>query len=79
VIYDNTVFILGAGASVPYGYPTGKELREYICSHFKERFGEIEETNVSYTNRFSDTFKKSSTGSIDLFLSRNTQFSEIGR
>jgi len=32
---QNTVFILGAGASKPYGYPTGQELREYICKEFQ--------------------------------------------
>jgi hypothetical protein len=32
---QNTVFILGAGASTPYGYPTGQELRDYICKEFQ--------------------------------------------
>ena len=34
MIKEETVFILGAGASCPYGYPDGKELREQICSNF---------------------------------------------
>jgi hypothetical protein len=31
MIDTETVFILGAGASKPYGYPTGYELKEFIC------------------------------------------------
>lgn len=31
MITENTIFILGAGASKPYGFPTGAELREQIC------------------------------------------------
>ena len=27
----NTVFILGAGASKPFGFPTGAELKNNIC------------------------------------------------
>lgn len=30
MIKTNTLFILGAGASKPFGYPTGKELRDLI-------------------------------------------------
>jgi hypothetical protein len=26
-----TLFVIGAGASVPYGYPTGKQLKQTIC------------------------------------------------
>ena len=31
-IKENTVFVLGAGASIPFGYPTGDGLRESICA-----------------------------------------------
>ena len=31
MISEETLFILGAGASKPYRYLTGKELRKYIC------------------------------------------------
>ena len=30
-----TVLVLGAGASVPYGYPTGDELIDIIIEHTK--------------------------------------------
>lgn len=32
MITDETVFILGAGASAPYCYPTGNQLRRKIIS-----------------------------------------------
>jgi len=37
VITEDTVFILGAGASAPYGYPTGYELRRLIIEEFPKR------------------------------------------
>jgi len=37
MIEPETVFILGAGASAPYGYPTGAELITAICDHFPGR------------------------------------------
>jgi hypothetical protein len=80
VIENNTVFILGAGASAPYGYPTGEQLREYICLHFEDEFGRIKDNpSTSVVQEFCYTFKRSSTRSIDLFLSRNDRFSEIGK
>ena len=33
-----TVFILGAGASVPYGYSTAANLRASIISDFRNRY-----------------------------------------
>ena len=32
MINTNTVFVLGAGASIPYGFPSGAELREILCA-----------------------------------------------
>ena len=34
MIMEKTVFILGAGASCPYGYPDGKKLRTEIIQNF---------------------------------------------
>lgn len=85
-----TVFILGAGASVPYGYPTGEGLREDICKNFLDRIvGLVKEvyssqpdvalTTAKETQRFTSAFLNSSTPSIDLFLSRNISFADIGK
>lgn len=86
MITTDTVFILGAGASNLYGYPTGEELREVILNKFCSS-GEIK--NILYNSKiimdfmdldeFRAAFFKSSTPSIDLFLARNNQFSELGK
>lgn len=84
----DTVFILGAGASRPYGYPTGRKLRDYICTDFNTLFPNILKNStlpglkaqiVSETEQFTKIFKNSSTLSIDLFLARNPHFSDIGK
>lgn len=83
-----TVFVLGAGASVPYGFPTGKRLRDDICKHFKHELETLIEevgspTGVEVMGKeagsFARIFYESSTTSIDLFLARNQEFSEIGK
>jgi hypothetical protein len=90
MITENTVFILGAGASVPYGYPTGAGLRKDICQKFVKRIISMG-NKISHppdsevrailekARPFCEAFFKSSTPSIDLFLNRNRHFSEIGK
>jgi len=83
MIKENTVFILGAGASKPYGFPTGANLRNYICKEFPEKYSKLFEgsghAKFASAENFSDAFFKSSTPSIDLFLSRNPNYSDIGK
>lgn len=92
MIAEKTVFILGAGASYPYGYPTGKELRKYIYSDFKSYFQQFSDyyytnetisssanTLFSEVDAFTKSFKDSSDLSIDLFLACNDKFSKIGK
>jgi hypothetical protein len=93
MIEKRTVFILGAGASCPYGFPTAKALRSKIIGEFvsayesllKERQKSgINGINEGYPSaadatRFANCFDVSSTESIDLFLSRHPQFKTIGK
>ena len=89
MIKEPTVFILGAGASYPYGYPTGQELRQQICSSFVEDRNNYLSRNkqidphIALTLRnaegFAQTFYNSSTKSIDLFLSRNPEVMLLGK
>ena len=91
MITDDTLFILGAGASLPYGYPTGKDLRRIICKEFPQDYSTLLNRKASpdpdyfgdeviyIAQNFADYFFKSSTPSIDLFLARNHNFSDIGR
>jgi len=89
MISEKTVFVLGAGASWPYGYPTGKELRREIisnyardCQHYLERNVRnkaLVPQEVAKAKRFAETFDKSGTKSIDLFLATNPEFMRDGK
>ena len=85
-----TVFVLGAGASKPYGYPTGIELRNKIIHRFHERLNnfsfsgkELSEANrrnlIHKSQDLTVRFERSGIYSIDKFLSLNTNLSNIGR
>jgi len=95
MIEKRTVFILGAGASCPYGFPTARGLRTRIIEDFVGQYRQhaiesqprlhdkrgnfaVSSAEESAT-KFVSTFNLSSTESIDLFLSRQPQFREIGR
>lgn len=90
MITENTVFILGAGASKPYGFPTALELRKDIIRNFSKQYHNklIEDRRLSHSEKapiendikeLIDTFKLSSTKSIDLFLSRNKKYYGLGK
>ncbi len=86
MIEKETVFILGAGASKPYGFPTGQELRKKIIQHFEEDLNSIlesdrdlfkDEPNFSVSQRaksFLVQFDESDLP-IDLFLSLHSELS----
>jgi hypothetical protein len=79
-----TVFILGAGASCPYGYPSAARLRELICvnvgfmDHYRASLKNAG-VPVEQISRFRDTFKRSHVRSIDLFLSMNPKLAILGK
>ncbi|MGE5499763.1 MAG: hypothetical protein ACM3Q2_16955 [Syntrophothermus sp.] len=90
MITKPTVFVLGAGASVPYGFPTGAELRLSICKNFHNKLSGIR-SSVAYIknhepdeletqcNNFTKAFMNSGNSSIDLFLSRRREFYDLGK
>ena len=90
MITEPTLFILGAGASKPYGYPTGRELRKQIIKESPKYFGNtldktprIPDHNKHIRNvelgKFVHAFEKSSVESIDKWLSFNPKFSDYGK
>lgn len=89
MITEDTVFILGAGASCPYGFPDGKELRREICEYlvndidaYFDRYDDVRsrmDRRTFQAKDFITKFKKSNTKSIDLFLSRNPKLMELGK
>ena len=86
MIEEQTVFILGAGASKPYGLPIAKELRTQICFNFADRIRMLIESRspskveemYQEALEFTEAFYGSS-DSIDLWLMKNTRFHPLGK
>lgn len=88
-----TIFILGAGASAPYGFPSGEKLvaliikeLENILTHTqreKSLVGRLlakeEMMDLVLINKFKDCLFLSQAYSIDAFLSKRKEFREIGK
>ncbi len=88
MITENTLFILGAGASAAYGYPTGSELRRLIIKEFIADFHNslfpderIHLPNSSFIKEFAYAFDKSDDILIDYFLHtcNNESYVKIGK
>lgn len=80
---EKTVFILGAGASKTYGFPLGEELRRVIVSEYSNHSARVAKTIKfdnfeTSTKSFQKHFEMSGDKSIDLFLSKFNQHSEVG-
>jgi hypothetical protein len=89
MITKPTVFVLGAGASSPYGFPTGTELRDQICFEFKNQHLEWLKRKEANAKRrqlaheravhFCDVFYGSTDPSIDFWPAKNPEFLDIGK
>jgi hypothetical protein len=83
VIKTDIVFLLGAGASRPFGFPTGAELRRRICSDLsrgQSPFARLCECGHSDEDieRFRASFEQSGIASIDAFIAFRPEFQTIG-
>jgi len=72
MIETKTLLIVGAGASVPYGYPTGKELRDELCdpdqlADLARSYFRVDERGLTL---FCEQFLASQLLSIDAFLAK---------
>jgi hypothetical protein len=91
VISKRTVFILGAGASCPYGFPSGARLRDLICfdGGFRDKYltyltnSQIDEgirkKKISDVKQFIKIFNNSHIKSIDAFMANNPKLSLTGK
>jgi hypothetical protein len=85
LITTPTVLVLGAGASHPYGFPTGERLTREICAAFSAPdtpAAQLLSTPFSETGgffRFREAFLKSGQPSIDAFLQRRPNFLQVGK
>ncbi len=80
---SNTVLVLGAGASTAMGYPVGTGLRKILIEETvnqnSDLICEINPNLEQYLEKFIFEFRNSQMNSIDEFLARRPEFSEVGR
>lgn len=85
MITKRTVLILGAGASVPYKFPSGLQLIQVICSKLSSEdsseFRLLSQCTPKIRDiiRFKDALSRSGQPSVDAFLEHRTEFIEIGK
>ncbi len=85
------VIILGAGASIPFGFPSGDDLykkirdniesdvSEYIDIKKRKSYGPFDYSRLqNEAKEFSEALKKVSVVSIDKYLNINPKFKDIG-
>src|SRR6266550_5948463 len=86
MIKHQTVLVLGAGASVPYGFPAGRDLRDNIVGELSDvttnlfvvlRSAGFDDAQIT---RFREALQKSGQPSVDVFLEhRSPEFTSIGK
>lgn len=85
MIEKNIVFVLGAGASIPFDYPSGAALVKRICNNLSNvqshEFREIHECiqDANPIRDFRDQLFYSAQQSVDSFLEHRPEFMEIGK
>ena len=87
MIPEPTVLILGAGASMNYGFPSGLQLKAKICKAIQEQeeiFEDLAEaTNEKHVQDFYDYFPLSSSSPIIIswvegYFSKNSRWAGGG-
>ncbi len=82
MINTNTVLVLGAGASIPFGFPSGIKLKDKICGFVVGR-REYNFLKDSYTEaeiqKFMHEMVRSPDYSVDQFLEHRPEYLEIGK
>lgn len=87
MIKTNTLFILGAGASAPFKYPTSIKLREDILKnqhepaiiHALNPEDDDSHSFIKLQDDFLNEFMRSSVYSIDSFLEHRNEYMTIGK
>ncbi len=82
MIDNKTVFILGAGASMPYGFPLGQLLKDTIARYYgtvHPKYISEMGFDESQMNKFAEALSNSPLTSVDSFLESRPDFIEIGK
>ncbi len=81
----NTTLVLGAGSSIALGYPTGEALRRELLRLVDTDLlglsieAQLRAPDQASLQEFVDGFRQSQMYSIDAFLARRPEFTEIGK
>jgi len=86
MIKKPTVLILGAGASIPFGFPSGRQLMNEILKELNPssissltrallKF----DMKLEHIDRFSRSLSRSGKSSVDAFLAHREEFMRIGK
>lgn len=82
MISKKTVLVLGAGSSIPYGFPSGQGLLDLICNGgigFKNLVAEGAGVPPNEVSVFIKTLSEADAESIDVFLGNNPEFEKVGK
>ena len=83
MITKKTVLILGAGASAPYGFPTGRSLLLQITDDLipgtSTRLRQTLPFSLEHTNEFQAELLASHQPSVDAFIENRPSFTDIGK
>lgn len=80
-----TVLILGAGASIPFGFPSGRGLLVQICTNLRNATSDTFRELVNHgfqaeeVANFGYELERSGQNSVDAFLERRPELIEIGK
>ena len=83
MIEKETLIILGAGASKPYGFPLGSELRDSVIRKKDNMWAYARALNMGFSDDEYDDFtielSHSGFSSVDAFLENNDKWLSIGK
>lgn len=88
MIKEETVLVLGAGASMPFGFPSGRDLISKICEFFRKdiesrklilRNSSSNPFTVEHAESFVSKLSQTPNVSIDEFLRNRPDFWDIGK
>jgi hypothetical protein len=87
MLKTKSVFVLGAGASAPFGFPTGVQLTQSVVTTLRERSGHTYDLltnsglalNPTELSMFGEALYFSGKNSVDAFLEHRDDFLIVGK
>src|SRR3972149_10553274 len=85
MISKPTVLVLGAGASVPFGYPTGRDLLLDVCERMRSGHPVLRDILIrkdiplDQAGALAMLLAQSMQPSVDAFLENRPEYMQVGR